>query len=140
MCFSYLWCMCLLHLCCVGHGGNGVTMEVLMVFLLTFFHDCMTSYLWFLFIYCLWTFTYMLLHVVYPFLFNARSHIGNSFVLSMYAFLCDAICGTWFGHSWLVIHVKWVHMVKFAMVWLRLLCISSLYAIRLSWWFVMLRC
>ena len=25
--------MCLFHSCCVGHGGNGVTMEVLMMLL-----------------------------------------------------------------------------------------------------------
>ena len=70
-------------------------------------------------------------------------HIVHACVFFMYDFLCDAICVTCIGRSWLVIHVKWVHMVKFALVWWRLLCIRSLYAIRSSLWYwyvIMLMC
>ena len=111
MCFSYLWCMCLLRPCCVGHGGDGVTMEVLMVLLSTCCHECMTSYVLFLLMYCLCMLAYMLLHVVYELLVYARPHIVHACVFSMYDFLCDVICGTCIGRSRLVMHIKWVHMV-----------------------------
>ena len=75
MCVVY---MCLLHLCCVGHGG--VTMEVLMVLLSTCCHECMTRYARLLLMYCSCTLVYILLHIVHAFLAYARvtywSHFG----------------------------------------------------------------
>ena len=99
ICFSQLWCMCLLHLFFLGHGGGGVTMEVLMVWFSTCCHECMISYVLFMLMYCSCTLAYILVHVVYAFLVYARSHIGHACVLSVYAYLCDAICGTCIGHS-----------------------------------------
>jgi len=87
--FSYLWCICLLHPCFVGHGGSGVPMEVFMVSLSTCGNVCMTDYLFFMFVYSPCKLSYILLHVVYALLFYARSHIGHACVVSLYAFLCD---------------------------------------------------
>ena len=125
MCFSYLWCMCVLHLCFVDHGCSDVSMWRLMVLLSTCCHECMTSYVFLMLVY----FHARLLRYYYILymhcLFMLGLHIGHASGLSMYAFLCDFICRTWISHSWLVIHVKWVHMVKFSLVWLSLLSVRS---------------
>ena len=55
-----LWCMCLFHPCCVGHGGSGVAMEVLIVLLLTCYHECMASYVILMLVYCSCTIAYIL--------------------------------------------------------------------------------
>ena len=91
--------MCLFHMCCVGHGDNGVAMEVLMVLLLACCHECMTGYVLLILLYCSCTLAYILLHIVHAFLVYARSHIGHVCVLSVYACLCDAIYRTCIGHS-----------------------------------------
>ena len=84
--------MCFLHPCCVGHGGCGVTMEVLMVWFSTCCHKCMTNFVLFTLMYCMRTLAYMLLHVVYALLVYVRSHIGHAYVVFLYACLCDVIC------------------------------------------------
>ena len=109
--------MCFFHLRCVGCGASGVSMEGLMVLLSTCCHECMTSYVFLMLVYCSCMLAYMFLQIVYAFLVYARSYIGDDCVLSVYVFWCDVICWTCIGHSWLVIHVKWLHMVKFTLVW-----------------------
>ena len=47
--FSHPCCMWLLPLHCVGHGGSGVAMEVLMMLFSTCYHECMTECVLFLF-------------------------------------------------------------------------------------------
>ena len=84
--------MCLLHPCCVGHGGSGFAMEVLMLLLSTRCHKCMIGYALLFLMYCSCMLSYMFLHIVHAFLFYARSHIVNAFMFSMYAFLCEVIC------------------------------------------------
>ena len=55
--------MFLLHLCSVGHGGSGVSMEVLMELLLTCCHEYMTSYVLLMLVYYSCTLAYILLHI-----------------------------------------------------------------------------
>ena len=86
-------------MCFVFHGGNGVTMEVPMVLFSTCCHVSKTGYVSFTLMYFLCTLAYMLLHVVYALLVYTRSYIGHDCVFSVYACLCDAICGTCIGHS-----------------------------------------
>ena len=79
--FSYLWCMCLLHLCCVDHGDSGVSKGGIMVFLTTYVYEYMIDYVLFMLLHCVCTLCYMLLHVVYALLVYARLHIGHLVML-----------------------------------------------------------
>ena len=104
MLVSYVFSMlevhiCLLYLCCVGHGGSGVTTEVLMVLLSTCCHECMTGYGLLALMYFSCMCAYIFLHIVYALLVYIRSHVGPACVLSIYAFLCVL----YVGHA-LVIH------------------------------------
>ena len=80
-------CMWLLRLHCVGHGGSGVFMEVLMMLLLICCHKYMIYCVLFMFMHCACTFSYILLYVVYAYLGYARSPLGHDCVMVVHFFL-----------------------------------------------------
>ena len=78
--FSYICSMGVFLPFCVGHGGSGVTMKVMMMLLSTCCHVCVTDGMFSLFIYYARILVYMLYILYVNFLFRL-GHYGSFFYI-----------------------------------------------------------